>query len=128
MKTRILILLLSILTPLITGCRKGMQMDYGEVEAQFTQDAVASKGKAFVGKKVTVRGTVTKVGISDPKAAWLELENGIRCNLGEMRKMAEGAKVGETVYVDGILERCDEGDVLIEPAILRDPTAPFTPH
>ncbi len=45
-----------------------------------------------------------------------------------MRQMAESAKVGETVYVDGFLKRCDDGDVLIDPAVLRDPTAPFTPQ
>ena len=47
-------------------------------------------------------------------------------NLGELRGMAESCKVGDTVYVDGFLKRCEEGDMLIDPAMLRDPTAPFS--
>jgi hypothetical protein len=53
---------------------------------------------------------------------------GIRCNLGKFKAMAEDSKVGDTVYVDGFLKHCDKGDVLIEPGMLRDPTAPFSPE
>ncbi len=42
--------------------------------------------------------------------------------------MAKENKVGETAYVDGFLRRCEPGDILIEPALSRDPTAPFTPR
>jgi hypothetical protein len=58
----------------------------------------------------------------------VELGNGIKCNFGKMRQMAESAKVGETVYADGFLKHCNEGDDLIEPAAFRDPTAPFAPR
>ena len=54
-------------------------MDYGEPVAQFLQEDVGQKGKAFLGKKVTVKGTVTKVDVGDPDAAWIHLEGGIRC-------------------------------------------------
>ena len=41
--------------------------------------------------------------------------------------MAESYRVGEGVDVDGFLKRCNEGDGLIEPAMGRDPKAPFGP-
>ena len=34
---------------------------------------------------------------------------------------------GESMNIDGFLKRCDEDKVLLEPAILRDPTAKFSP-
>lgn len=117
-----------MLTLFIASCYQGWKMDYGEVEAQFAQEGLAIKGKEFVGKKVTVRGTVARIDLRDPKVAWLELENGIRCHLGEFRQMAASARVGEIVFVDGFLQRCDEGDILMKPAMLRDPSAPFTPQ
>ncbi|QTN32106.1 hypothetical protein HZ994_07115 [Akkermansiaceae bacterium] len=128
METKHLLQAFPFVACLLVGCGRGWQMDYGKPEAQFLQDSVTTQGKAWVGKKITVKGVVTKVEVSDPNEAWVELENGIKCNFHEMRQMAESAKVGETVYVDGFLKRCDEGDVLIDPAMLRDPTAPFTPQ
>jgi hypothetical protein len=117
-----------ILASLAGGCGKGWQMDYGQPAAQFLQEDVASKAGAFVGKKITVKGAVTKVDISNPNSAEIHLVGGIRCNLGDFQAMARSCKTGETVYVDGFLERCEEGDILLEPAMLRDPTAPFSPR
>jgi hypothetical protein len=128
MKTKQLFQTLPVIACLLVGCGKGWQMDYGKSEAQFIQDNVTTKGKEWVGKKITVKGVVTKVEVSDPNVAWVELGNGIKCNFSKMRQMAESAKVGETVYVDGFLKRCNEGDILIDPAMLRDPTAPFNPQ
>lgn len=116
-----------ILAGLGSGCGNGWQMDYGQPAAQFLQADMASRGKAFVGKKITVKGTVTKVDVNDPESAWIHLVGGIQCNFGTFKAMAESCKVGDTVYVDGFLKRCEEGDVLIDPAMLRDPTAPFSP-
>ena len=62
-------------------------MDYGKSEAQFIQDNVTTKGKEWVGKKITVKGVVTKVEVSDPNVAWVELGNGIKCNLRALRKI-----------------------------------------
>ena len=103
-------------------------MDYGLPAAQFLEEDIASKGKAFVGKKITVKGTVTKVDVSNPRSARIHLTGGIECNLGKFKAMAESCKMGDTVYVDGFLERCEKGNVLVESAILRDPTAPFSPE
>jgi hypothetical protein len=123
-----MISVLSIMAGLGSGCGKGWQMDYGKPAAQFLQEDVASKGKALLGKKITVKGTVTKVDVSAPNSAQIQLTGGIECNLGEFKAMAESCKIGDTVYVDGFLKRCEEGDILIDPAMLRDPTAPFSPE
>ena len=113
---------------LMVGCGKGWSLDYAKPKAQFLAKDVAVKGKAYVGDKVTVKGNVTKVDVSDPSSAKIYLENGIECNLGKFKAMATSCKVGDTVFVDGFLERCQEGDILLQPAMLRDPTAAFVPQ
>jgi hypothetical protein len=113
---------------LLIGCGKDWQMDYGQPDAQFLQEDVASKGRAFLGKKITVKGTVASVDVSDPVSAEVYLTGGIACNFGEFNAMAESCEVGDTVYIDGVLVRCEEGDILLDPAMLRDPTAPFFPR
>ena len=127
MRIRSLTILL-ILAGLGSGCGKGWHMDYGQPAKQFLQEDVAAKGAEYLGKKITVKGTVTKVDVSDRQSSWIHLGNGIRCNLGKFKAMAESCSIGNTAYVDGFLERCKDGDVLIEPAILRDPKAPFSPE
>ena len=108
------------------GCGKGWQMDYGQPAAQFLQADVAANGRAFVGKKITVKGTVTRIDVSNPKTTRIHLAGGIVCNFGA-KTMAETFKPGDTIYVDGFLTRCESEDVVIDPAMSRDPTAPFTP-
>ena len=110
---------------LFVGCGKGGALDYAKPKAQFLAKDVAVKGKAYVGDKVIVKGNVTKVDVSDPSSAKIYLEDGIECNLGKFKAMATSCKVGDTVFVDGFLERCQEGDILLQPAMLRDPTAAF---
>lgn len=134
MKTRLLtIWVVLLLAGLESGCGKGgkggkgWEMDYGKPAAQFLQADLASQGKSFVGKKITVKGTVVKVDVSDPASAWIHLSGGVQCDLGTFKAMAKSCKIGDTVYVDGFLKRCEEGDMLIDPAMLRDPTAPFSP-
>jgi hypothetical protein len=109
----------------ILSC-KGWQMDYGKPAAQFQQENLLEKGKPFIGRKITVKGKVARVDTSDPKSAWVWLEGGVRCNYGEFALMAKANKVGETVHVDGFLRRCEPGDILIDPAMNRDPVAPFS--
>lgn len=109
----------------ILSC-KGWQMDYGKPAAQFQQENLLEKGKPFIGRKITVKGKVARVDTSDPKTAWVYLEGGIRCNFGKLDLMAKGNKVGKTVHVDGFLRRCEPGDILINPAMNRDPGAPFS--
>ena len=128
MKTHLNLLITTLIMALLgSGCNEGWELDYGDPEAQFLQEDLAKKGKAFVGKKITVKGTVEKVDVSDPESAWVHMSGGTKCNLGEFKAMAEQYKAGEVVFIDGILKRCDANDTLLEPAIGRDPTAPFTP-
>ena len=105
------------------GCGTGWRMDYGEPAAQFLSANVAMQGRRYVGEKVTVQGAVTEVLLDRTDGAWIYLNNGVRCNLGEFQAMAGEVSVGETVLVDGILRQCDPEDVLLEPALLRDPAA-----
>lgn len=124
----IAMLMLLVIGGLLVGCGKGWEMDYGTPAAQFLQEDLESKAQAFVGKKITIKGTVTKVDITVPGSAKVYLAGGIQCNLGGFRLAAESCKVGDTVYMDGFLERCEAGDVLLAPAFPRDPTAPFSPN
>ena len=117
-----------LLGPLVAGCGSGWVLDYGEPAAQFLATDLASGGATFVGEKVTVKGIVTKIDTFDAGSAWIHLQGGIRCDLGNFATMAEGCEVGETAFVDGILERCEEGNILLSPAVLRDPEALFSPR
>jgi len=115
----------SIAAVLLVGCGKGCELDYGQPTAQFLAKDLPSKAKIYVGKKITVKGTVTRVDISNPNSSRVYLKDGIECNLGRLQAMATSCKIGDTVLVDGFLKRCDDGDILIEPALLRDPAAKF---
>jgi hypothetical protein len=107
------------------GCGKGYELDYGQPTAQFLAKDLPLKAKTHVGEKITVKGTVTRVDISDPNTSRIYLKEGIECNLGKFKAMATSCKIGDIVFVDGFLKRCNDGDILIEPALLRDPTATF---
>ena len=109
------------------GCGTGWRMDYGEPAAQFLSANVTMRGSKYLGEKVTVQGIVTEVLPGQADGAWVYLDNGIRCNLRDFRGMAEGVRVGKTILIDGILRQCTDDDVLLDPALLRDPTAPFRP-
>ena len=120
-------ILLLALTILAVGCGKGWQVDYGNPAAQFLQEDLVSQGSNYIGEKITVKGTVQKVDVSDSNASEVHLEGGIVCKYGKMSAMAEALKVGDTVYVDGILEKCEEGNIVLSPASSRAPDAPFDP-
>ena len=126
MKTTALLAVLVIVT-FVGGCTTGARMDYGTPAAQFTQEDVLEKGTAYVGTKITVKGMVEGIDITDPANAWLHLDGGIRCNFRTLKAMVVSCKVGDSVYVDGILKRCKDDGVLIEPALLRDSAASFEP-
>jgi len=121
-------ILITIGVVLLIGCSEGWVLDYHEPAAQFLAKDVTTKAKPYVGRhvKITIKGIVTKVNINDPNSSLIYLKEGIECNL-KIRAMASTCKVGDTVYVDGFLKRCDEDKVLLEPATLRDPTAIFSP-
>mgnify|MGYP000003967511 FL=1 len=123
--------LIAMLALFLFGC-EGWQLEYHDPDAQFLADEVASKGKKFIGKKITIKGFVDKVDLSDPDNAWVHLKNGIQCNFGHLSAMAK--HIGEeekvqteegAVYVDGFLKICEEGKVVLDPATGRDHRAHF---
>jgi len=119
--------ILSVLLVAMTGCGQGWQMDYGDAAAHFNEDAVLVKAKPFLGKKIVVKGIVTKQDLTDLENSKVYLNNSICCNLGDLHRMAEGCTVGKTVFIGGFLKRCEEGDILLEPALKRDSKADFNP-
>lgn len=120
-----------LLAPLILAgvmCGTGAVMDYGQPAAQFFAADLVSRGEAFLGKKVTVKGAVvTELRLEDPHSAWVLLEGDVLCHFEGFRAMAESCEVGMVVVVDGMLKRCEDGGALLDPAMLRDPAAPFSP-
>jgi len=119
--------IISVLLVAMTGCGQGWEMDYGDPAAQFNEKAVLEKAKSFLGKKITVKGVVTKQDLTDPENCKLYLQHSICCNLGDKKRLAKSYEVGNTVFIDGFLKRCEEGDILLEPAGGRDPKAKFNP-
>ena len=119
--------ILSVLLVQMTGCGQGWDMEYGDAVAHFNEDAVLEKANPYLGKKIVIKGVVTKQNLTDPENCKVYLGHSICCNLGDLQRMAEGYTVGKTVYISGFLKRCDEGDILLEPAVGRDPEADFSP-
>ena len=107
----------------LTGCGQGWDLEYGDPAAQFNEDAVLAKAKPFIGKKITVKSVVTKQDLTHPENCKIYLSHSICCNLGDFQRMAKGYKVGKTVFITGFLKRCKKGDILLEPAVGRDPKA-----
>ena len=129
MRTRSLtILAILIFAGLGAGCSctKGWQLDYGKPAAQFHAHNVASKGKPFIGKMITVKGKVLRVQDRDD-GNHIYLEHNIHCLFPTWHWGEDTLKPGDEIYVDGFLERCIEADVQLNPAIRRGSKAPFTP-
>ena len=124
MKSTLLKMSFLILVSLSVGCQ-ALKMDYGQPAAQFLEKDVAALGQKFLGKKITIKGTV--IDVSNPQAGWIHLGNGIRCDFSRLPAMAQSKKPGDICFIDGILKECEEGNILLESAMLRDPTAPFSP-
>lgn len=127
MKSLASLLLLLLATSHLTGCGKELGLEYGDAEAQFDEETVFGKAQPFVGKKITVKGVVTKQDLSDPRNSMIYLSHSIRCNLGDMRSMAESYTVGKTVVITGYLKHCEEGDILLEPAVGTNPKIDINP-
>lgn len=109
------------------GCTpKGWQMDYGKPAAQFRAHDVAGKGGPFIGKKITVKGKVIRVQNRDD-GNHVYLDPDIHCLFPAWHWGEDDLKPGDAIYVDGFLERCTGGDVRLNPALKRDPSASFTP-
>ena len=117
-------LTLTLLLPLAAAC-DGWTLDYGKPAAQFeARDAATLAGK-YLGEKVTVRGQVVSVDTSDPRNCVLQLHHGVTA---KSALLAAGYAPGEVVYIDGIVRSAADGALVLEPAIGRDPTAPFKPQ
>ena len=119
--------ILLLVTFHLAGCEKKTGLDYGDPEAQFNEASLLVAGKPYIGKMVSVKGVVTKQDVSDPDNCMIYLGHSIRCNLGEMKSMAESYKVGKTVIITGHLERCEDGDILLGPALGTDPNVEWNP-
>ena len=119
--------MVSMLTIAVVGCGQGFQLDYGEAAAHFNEDKVMEKGEPYLGQKIVVKGVVLKHDVTDPENCKVYLGHSICCNFGDLNRMAEGCTEGDTVFVMGILKRCETGNILLEPAMKRDPKAEFRP-
>ena len=131
-KTMALFFLITIAPFAVTACFwTGWQMDYGKPAAQFYAADLGSLGKPFIGKKITVKGTVTGHETTKEGKSVVILNGTIRC----MRKLSpeytesyrRRYKVGKTVFFDGFLRECEPGRVVINPSSGRDPSASFHP-
>jgi len=119
---------LALLVLLVGGCQ-GWAMDYGDPKAQFEAEDAVVLAREYVGEKVTVRGTVVGVVVSDlgSTQTTVTLEGGVRARFGDMVEMATSCEEGQVVYIDGFVRTVDQYTVTIEPAMLRDPAARFEP-
>lgn len=119
---------LALLVPLVGGCQ-GWAMDYGDPEAQFEAADAVELAPEYLGEKVTVRGTVVGVVVSDlgSTEATVTLEDGVKARFGDMVVMAASCEVGQVVLIDGFVRMANRSTVTLDPAMLRDPAAPFEP-
>ena len=103
-------LLITVAALVLEGCSKGWILDNHEPSEQFLAKDVATKAMPYVGRhlKITIKGMVSKVVVSNPDSSMIYLKSGIESNLGKWSRMASSCKVNEVVYIDGCLKRCDE--------------------
>ena len=127
MRTLMMLLTLLFVLSWATGCGPLGGLDYGKAKAHFNEGDLLEKGKPYVGKLIVVKGVVTKQDLSDPLNSKIYLHHSICCNIGDRQRQAKSYDVGKTVFIKGTLKRCEEGDILLEPAIGRDPSAEFNP-
>ncbi|MFT3881894.1 MAG: TIGR03067 domain-containing protein [Gemmatales bacterium] len=104
-----------------------VRTDYGKPAFQYEAGDVEKLAGKALNKKITVRGEVTKVDVTNPKHCLVTMKPGITFDFLNFQAAAEACKVGETVYIDGILKRHDKNQILLAPSFTRDPNAPFTP-
>lgn len=135
MKIRLLLLSLLAIVGIIglNGCN-GWNLEYGKVAAQFTSSTITEKGQPFTGRKVTVRGAVTKHELDKGTGKLtMVLDDKVRCvwygtrTEDDILLKTESYEIGRLVYFDGFLIECEPGNVLLDPVHGRDPTAPFEP-
>ena len=103
-------------------------MDYGEPAAQFEASDAVAIAQDFLGEKVSVRGEVLSVDVSNPEDCVVELQGGVTARFGAFKAAAESCTAGTVVYVDGIVKAGSSQGVTLDPAFGRDPEAPFEPQ
>ena len=118
---------------LLTGCKE-YALEYGEIDAQFHASSIAAKGKPYLNKKVTVKGTITKRMLDkDSGKLTMVLDHHVHCvwygsrTEDDVLLSSSAYQVGTIVYFDGFLIKCEPEMVLIDPVHGRDPSAPFSP-
>ncbi|RCS47673.1 hypothetical protein DTL42_14230 [Bremerella cremea] len=127
MRSAVILVMLSFFVVQVAGCGSGAALEYGDAAAHFNEDKLLEKGEPYLGEKIVVKGTVTKHDITDPENSKVYLGHSICCNFGDLKKMAENCNEGDSIFVMGILKRLEDGDILLEPAMKRDPKAEFNP-
>ena len=132
MTRRVTLALIVALCALFAGCGNGWKLEYGEIAAQFTSSSITGKGKPYLGKKVTVKGKVTRRGLDKESGKLtMVLDDKVHCVWYGIRTdddillTSESYQAGEIVYFDGFLIKCEPGNVVLDPVHGRDPTAPF---
>ena len=111
---------------IISGCT-AWKMDFGNPAAHILVEDLRTKGKPYIGEMIAIRGKVESVDTTDPQSCWVILEGNVRCHYGDFQAAANQEKVGETITVSGILTGVETGKVVLDPALGRDPQAPFNP-
>ncbi len=84
-------------------------------------------GITFVATSGDVKGVVTRQDVSDPENSRIYPGHSICCNSGDPKAMVASDTAGKTAFAGGCLKRCEDGDILLEPAVGRDPRADFIP-
>ncbi|OUU24946.1 MAG: hypothetical protein CBC13_02800 [Planctomycetia bacterium TMED53] len=116
----------ALILALFAGCT-GWKMDYADPVVHILAEDLASKGSPYLGKKIAVKGKVESVDTTNPKSCWVILEGNVKCHYGDFQGMVFEIKTGEVIVISGILESISKTGVLIDPAMGRDPLAPFDP-
>jgi hypothetical protein len=101
-------------------------MDYGKPAAQFYAADLGDLGKPFIGKKITVKGTITGHETTKDGEFVVILNGTIRCMSPYLYRRSKA--VGKAVFFDGFLRECEPGRVVINPSMSRDPSASFHPQ
>ncbi|MBI1371675.1 MAG: hypothetical protein GC159_02780 [Phycisphaera sp.] len=113
----------------LPGCHGGV-IDGAKPVAQFeSADAVVHAGE-YLGKKITVRGVVTSIippRRKDSTECVVELDGCVFAVFDDYQTAKKACKVGETVYIDGVVDEADGAEIDLKSVVARDPKAPFTP-
>lgn len=112
--------------PIIGGCN-GWALDYGTPAAQFEARDAATFAPDYLGKLISVRGTVQAVDTSDPSNCIVKLRNGVTAKFEDFKVQANMCEVDKVAYIGGIVASVTPDGVTLKSCVNRDPTAPFAP-